>query len=285
MKWCSPYHIQPPPPLPPLLLHLCLFLLLPFWFNTHKGEDRLSHAAEWSPSHPLQRHDWCCVYTEHKADPFGFLLALIDPPMAGVQSLVQPTKPLKIAPRILHRARKPGHHSFVRRESTQAHHLEPRALPSCQGWYFASQPIPGLFVLAYHNGSPSGPVSINELGGEPLFRELIHKPTNCSLDTYKVFLGDLDLRITVAHNSHPDALPSGYGIARLPNWLEPLRLPALRSAPGWPPTFTRTLWRPLTFGRIGPSSTGSIFCNILHLSGSQMFQAPAEVGRCQSPPR
>jgi len=51
-----------------LLLLFCLFLFIPFRFSTQKGEDRLSHAAEWSPSHPLQHCDRHCVCTEHKAD-------------------------------------------------------------------------------------------------------------------------------------------------------------------------------------------------------------------------
>jgi hypothetical protein len=48
--------------------------------------------------------------------------------VAGVQSLVQPTKSLKIAPRILHRVWKLDHHSFVGRESIQALYLELRVL-------------------------------------------------------------------------------------------------------------------------------------------------------------
>jgi hypothetical protein len=44
------------------------------------------------------------------------------------------------------------------------------------------------------------------LGGEPLYRELIHKPTNHSLGMYKVSFGDLDLQIIVSYGSHPNAL-------------------------------------------------------------------------------
>jgi len=62
-----------------LLLLLYLFLFFPFWFNTQKGEDHLSHAAERSSSHILQHLDGCCVYTELKADPIEFHLALIEP--------------------------------------------------------------------------------------------------------------------------------------------------------------------------------------------------------------
>jgi hypothetical protein len=118
-------------------LLLLLFLFIPFMFSTQKGEDHLSPAAEWSPSHPLQHCDGRCVYTKHKADSVGFLLVL-DPPMAGVQPQVQSMKPLKISLRILQKAWKPGHHSSIGQESIYDHQLQPRALPGCQGWYFAS---------------------------------------------------------------------------------------------------------------------------------------------------
>ena len=121
-----------------LLLLLCLFLFIPFKFSTQKGEDRLSHAVEWSPAHPLQHCNGYYISTEHVADSIGFLLALIEPPMAGVQLLVQSMKPLKIVLHILQKARKPGHHSLIGRKSIFAHHLKPRALLGCQGWYFAS---------------------------------------------------------------------------------------------------------------------------------------------------
>lgn len=172
------------------LLHLSLFLLPPFWFHTQKGEDHLSHAAEWSPSHSLQYHDRCSIYTKLEADPIQFLLVLINPPMAGIQSLSQPTESLKVAPRSFHRAWKPSHHSFIGRESVQAHHFECRALPSCQGWYFTIQPIPGLLILAYHNGSPFSPVSMS-LGGESPSRSsstippiTCWMPTKFSLETW-----------------------------------------------------------------------------------------------------
>ena len=74
-----------------LLLHLCLLLLPPFWFHTQKGEDCVSHAAEWSSSHPLQYHDRCSVCTKLEADPIGFLCVLINSPVDGIQSLIQPT--------------------------------------------------------------------------------------------------------------------------------------------------------------------------------------------------
>jgi len=80
------------------LLHLCLILLPPFWFHTQKGEGCLSLAAEWSASHPLKYHDRCSVYPKQEAVPIGFLLVLINPPMAGIQSLIQPTELLKVAP-------------------------------------------------------------------------------------------------------------------------------------------------------------------------------------------
>jgi len=102
------------------LLLLLLFLFIPFRFSTQKGEDHLSHAAEWSPSHPLQHCDKHCVCTERKEDSIGFLLVLIDLPMAGVQLLVQSMKPLKIVLRNLQRTRKPGHHSY-----SSGEHLRP----------------------------------------------------------------------------------------------------------------------------------------------------------------
>ena len=116
------------------LLLFCLFLFIPFRFSTQKGEDRLSCAAEWSASHPLQQCDGHCVCTEHKADSIGFLLVLLDLPMAGVQLLVQSIKPLKIVLHILQGAWKPGHHCY-RLGVHLCHHLEPRALLVCQGWY------------------------------------------------------------------------------------------------------------------------------------------------------
>jgi hypothetical protein len=96
-----------------LFLHVCLFLLPPFWFHTQKGEDCLFHAAEWSPSHSLHYHDRCSVYTKLEMDPIGFLFVLINPSMAGIQSLIQPTELLKVVPYIFHRAWKPSHHSFI----------------------------------------------------------------------------------------------------------------------------------------------------------------------------
>jgi len=41
----------------------------------------------------------------------------------------------------------------------------------------------GLFVLAYHNGSPFSPVGIDEHGGEPLLRELISPPISRWMST------------------------------------------------------------------------------------------------------
>jgi len=78
-----------------LLLFLFLFVLLSFWFYTHKREDYLSHAAEWSPSHPCQHCDGQ-VNAEHQADPTGFLPVLIYPPVASIQSPIQPMESLKI---------------------------------------------------------------------------------------------------------------------------------------------------------------------------------------------
>jgi hypothetical protein len=100
----------------------------------------------------------------------GFLFALIDSPKPGVQAMVQPKEPLEIPLRIFHRTGKPGHRTFIGRKSIQAHHLEPGSLSGLQGGYPSSQPVPSLFVLAYHNGCPFSPVGIDNPVGEPFFR-------------------------------------------------------------------------------------------------------------------
>jgi hypothetical protein len=71
-----------------------------------------------SPSQPRRR-----VNSECKADPFRFLLALIGPPVAGIQSSIQPTESMKIVHHILQTAWKPSHHSFLYRESVHAYIL------------------------------------------------------------------------------------------------------------------------------------------------------------------
>jgi hypothetical protein len=43
----------------------------------------MTYAAEWSPREFLQRRDGFRVHTEHKADPIGLLLALVDSPTPG----------------------------------------------------------------------------------------------------------------------------------------------------------------------------------------------------------
>jgi len=60
--------------------------------------------------------------------PFGSSL-LIDPPVAGIHSPIQPTESLNIAPRILQRTRKPSP-ILLYIESAQVYHFKPRALPS-----------------------------------------------------------------------------------------------------------------------------------------------------------
>jgi len=135
------------------LLLLVFFLLLSFWFNTKKGKVCLSIATERSPPHSLQRHDGQRIDAEHRADPVGFLLVLIDCPLVGIQSLVQPMESLKVVLCILYRAQKPIHHSFIGRKSLQVHRFEPRALPCFKGWYL-TKPIPVLLVLATKMAAP-----------------------------------------------------------------------------------------------------------------------------------
>ena len=156
---------------------------------------------------------------------------LIDLPLFCNQAPVQSAKSLQIKQSILHRGREPGRHSLVCRKSIQTHQPETGVLPCPQGWYVTSQPIPGFFILE-HNGSPLSPEHINKPGGEPLFRELIHKPAKSSLNVSEVIFGDLSLQIALTDNGHPDALPSGCGMAKLPSSSGPLGLPTPRSAPG-----------------------------------------------------
>ena len=137
-----------------LLLLLVFFLLLSFWFNTKKGKVCLSSATERSPPHFLQHCDGRRIDAEHKADAAGFLLALIDCPLVGIQSPVQPMESLNIALHIFHGAQKQIHHSFIGRKCLQAHCFEPRALPFFKGWYLTTQPIPGLLVLTTKMAAP-----------------------------------------------------------------------------------------------------------------------------------
>jgi hypothetical protein len=65
------------------------------------------------------------------------------------------------------------------------------------------------------------------LGVNPIFQDLIHKPTKSSLDVYAAPSGALDLRKVLAYNAHLDTLTNGSGIAGWPNFLEPLCLLAL----------------------------------------------------------
>jgi len=68
-------------------------------------------------------------------NPLGFHPALVDSPVASIQSPIQPTESLKVAFPIFNTARTHSRHSLVGRESIQAHHLEPRALPCLYSWY------------------------------------------------------------------------------------------------------------------------------------------------------
>jgi len=88
--------------------------------------------------------------------------------------------------------------------------LEPSGLVPCY------QPIMGFLALAHYNGHSFCPVGIDEPGGETLFRKLIRKPTNRPLDTDEVLLVDLNLRLVIADDGHPQTLLSSPGIAQLP---------------------------------------------------------------------
>lgn len=87
---------------------------------------------------------------------------------------------------------KPGHHSLLGGESIQAHHPEPGAILGHQGTHPSSKQVTSLLVLANHDGCLFSPVGIDQPGGEPLFRELINKPADSSLDVNKVHFGDLE---------------------------------------------------------------------------------------------
>jgi len=62
---------------------------------------------------------------QHRADPIGFLLVLIDSPAAGIRSLVQSTESLKLGLPVYYRAQKPSHYSFIGRKILQAHYFKP----------------------------------------------------------------------------------------------------------------------------------------------------------------
>lgn len=173
--------------------------------------------------------------------PFGFLLVLIDCPLVGIQSPVQPTVSLKRVHCIFHGAQKPIHHPFIGRKSLQAQCFEPRTLPCFKGWYLTTQPIPGLLVLATKMAAHFAQYVSMSLGGKPLLRELIHKSTNHPLGVDGVLLGDLSHQVATADNSHPQTLLSSPGIAHLPSVSGHLQLPILRSSTGQPLALTRTL--------------------------------------------
>jgi hypothetical protein len=61
------------------------------------------------------------------------------------------------------------------------------------------------------------PVGVDQPGDEPLLRELIHKLADRPLDVYKIFFGELALRLVFTHNHHPKALPGSPGITKLPS--------------------------------------------------------------------
>jgi len=195
---------------------------------------------------------------ERKTYSVRFPLELIDSLLAGIQSLVQPTESLKITLPIPRTGRKPSHHSLKGRESLQTKHFEPREIPCPQRCYIASQPVSGLFLLAYHNGRPFSPVGIDELVGEPLLRETVHKPINCPLDVEDVLLGDLPLWVGITDNGHSQTLLSSLGITQLSSMSVPLRLPAVRSDARGSLVLAGTLEMITAFQTLGSRCTGTM---------------------------
>jgi hypothetical protein len=115
------------------------------------------------------------------------------------------------------------------RQSIQAHYLEPGALPSCQGRHCPGQPVTGFLILADHNRFPLGS-GVDQPRSEPLFREPVHKLANSLLYSRK-FIRNRSPCVILTHNGHPNNLPGGPGITKLPSLLGPLSLPAPRGTP------------------------------------------------------
>jgi hypothetical protein len=98
-----------------------------------------------------------------------------------------------------------------------------------------------------HLGKPRyycslSPTCIEELGGEPLFREPIHKPSNSTLDADKILIGDLLFWVAITDDGHPHASLSSSGITRLTQSLGSLRLPTFWCTARGSLAFTRTLF-------------------------------------------
>jgi hypothetical protein len=81
-----------------------------------------------------------------------------------------------------------------------------------------------------------------EPGGEPLFREPIHKPNDSTLDTNKVFIGDLLFWVAITDDGHPQASLGSSGITRLTQSLRSLRLPTIWCTARGSLAFTRILF-------------------------------------------
>jgi len=138
-------------------------LFLPFHFNSQDGECSLPHTAVSPPSQLLQYPDRVYIDAEHQADPLGFLPALI-------YSIVWCTDPVSACGAATSTA------------SDLPQRLGTRPPPN--------QSLVGFFMADY-NSHPFCPIGINQPGGEPLFRELVHNPAVRLLNIRTVLFGDL----------------------------------------------------------------------------------------------
>jgi len=175
--------------------------------------------------------------------------------LACIQSLVQPTKSLKLALSIFQRAWKPKPPLIVGRKSLQTHYFEPRTNLFLQSWYISTQQVPDLFVLAHQNDRPFSSLGSDELGSEPLLREPIHKPTNSQMDVDEFLLGDLHILVAIICDNRPQTLLRSLDIAQMPVTSGCLCLPGVRSATRGSLEVARTLWNPTTFRSLGPRVT------------------------------
>ena len=106
--------------------------------------------------------------------------------------------------------------------------------------------------MADHDGRPLRPVGVNQPGGEPLLRELIHKPADCPLDSCEVCLRDMALRVVFADNHHTKALSGNPGIAKLPTLFGPLSLSPVGSPSSQPLSLACARWEPPTLRGFAP---------------------------------
>jgi hypothetical protein len=148
--------------------------LTPFWLSAQEGEDSLSHASEGSPFQPLPYGDRSCVNTKHQADPIWIRPAPIDPPLPGVE------------PPVVYGAAGSNTPCLPRGTETRP--------PPSWRWGEHSGPLPWAWsppkppesvpwspaqLWSLNRGKP---VRVDQPRGEPLFRELIHKPADSPLN-------------------------------------------------------------------------------------------------------